>query len=67
MPLGEDAREWKDGGGEAGGHCWPGCDALGDSSSSWAATFTIESVCPSCKGVAQSHYGPDELGRRTLS
>lgn len=44
MPLGEDAREWKDGGGDAGGHCWAASDATGEWSSSWAATCVRLSV-----------------------
>ena len=42
--LGEDARERKDGGGEAGGHCCAGGDVMGESSSSLTATCASQSV-----------------------
>ena len=36
--VGEEAREWKDGGGEAGGHCCEDRPVTGESASSLAAT-----------------------------
>jgi hypothetical protein len=44
-PVGEDARERKDGGGEAGGHCCSPCDTTGESASSFPATCWSLSVC----------------------
>lgn len=70
MPFGDDAREWKEGGGEAGGHCWPGCSVWGESSSSWAATWInalVLSLRKQYRGFAQSHGGRDGPGQRTLS
>jgi hypothetical protein len=41
VPLGEDAREWKDGGGDAGGHCSVPCDTTGEVSCSSPATCLV--------------------------
>jgi hypothetical protein len=55
--LGDDERERKDGGGDAGGHCWaPPCAVTGESSWSMPATCGLQSVpsgCGSDRGSSQ--------------
>ena len=73
MLLGEDDRERKDGGGDAGGHCCWACAVAGEVSASSPATCGRLSVSPSlcrgsvCVAVRRAHAAPDELRRRTLS
>ena len=52
--VGEEAREWNDGGGEAGGHCCRG--ATGESASSLAATWSAVST-QSCARAADTSRG----------
>jgi len=64
-PSGEDARERKDGGGEAGGHCWFPCANTGESTSSLAATYA--SLLVLCDKGPRVHGASDEAKRHTRS
>jgi hypothetical protein len=67
--AGEGDLEWKDGGGDAGGHCCAPSEVNGESSASCAATcgrVLVESLSSPCGQGMRAHSGSDGL-RRTRS